>query len=329
MDEANLTIEEYIELEAKKARRRGQTFNWETDTCGKIRYHEHINYFKDFESDFLAIVFDDPLTTDHKISSKPTVRPLDTNEIDFRISFDKSDDKDYICIYDKNLFSYKLISINDLKTDSKNGIDEVSIPPNDVVIKQMDSGIDYNIDTQSHEFDEDFETNHDIHREPSNMEDYLIIIKVVIQKRFHEGMPLVFIIKNLYVPFGIPFEPKRFYKDGVCMRKNYEGQVLTEKMDQAVMARLRIDYTGDDGHVVFTSHAWKRMFEVCSSLIRELMLEFFNTCRFTDIELRLEVAATFCFQLGGVRRQMSWREFILALGLHTAEEMANKGFGAY
>nr|GEX41954.1 hypothetical protein [Tanacetum cinerariifolium] len=83
----------------------------------------------------------------------------------------------------------------------------------------MDSGIDYNIDTQSHEFDEDFETNHDMHREPSNMEDCLITIKVMIQKRFYEGMPLIFIIKNLYVPFGIPIDPKRFYKDGVSTRK--------------------------------------------------------------------------------------------------------------
>ncbi|GKE76227.1 hypothetical protein Tco_1542347, partial [Tanacetum coccineum] len=35
------------------------------------------------------------------------------------------------------------------------------------------------------------------------------------------------------------------------------------------------------------------------------------------------------FQLGGVRRRMSWREIILALGLYTAEEMQTVGFGAY
>ncbi|GJX17196.1 hypothetical protein Tco_0218028 [Tanacetum coccineum] len=34
-------------------------------------------------------------------------------------------------------------------------------------------------------------------------------------------------------------------------------------------------------------------------------------------------------QLGGVRRSMTWRQFILALGLHTAEEMVEDGFGAY
>ncbi|GKF28123.1 hypothetical protein Tco_0094465, partial [Tanacetum coccineum] len=43
----------------------------------------------------------------------------------------------------------------------------------------------------------------------------------------------------------------------------------------------------------------------------------------------LDVADTLCFQLGGVRRRMTWRQFIMALGLHTEQEMAEAGFGAY
>nr|GEW40074.1 hypothetical protein [Tanacetum cinerariifolium] len=34
-------------------------------------------------------------------------------------------------------------------------------------------------------------------------------------------------------------------------------------------------------------------------------------------------------ELGGARRSMTWRQFILALGFHTAEEMAEDGFGIY
>ncbi|GJV48286.1 hypothetical protein Tco_0845841 [Tanacetum coccineum] len=49
----------------------------------------------------------------------------------------------------------------------------------------------------------------------------------------------------------------------------------------------------------------------------------------SDTEMGLDVADTLCFQLGGVRRRMTWRQFILALGLHTDEEMAEAGFGAY
>ncbi|GKA07221.1 hypothetical protein Tco_0686445 [Tanacetum coccineum] len=60
------------------------------------------------------------------LSWEPTVSPLNDNEIDFRISFDESDDEDYTVIYDENSFSYKIISVDNLKTDLEN--DKVNIP---------------------------------------------------------------------------------------------------------------------------------------------------------------------------------------------------------
>ncbi|GJZ33514.1 hypothetical protein Tco_0578950 [Tanacetum coccineum] len=163
MDYPSITIEEYIKLEAEKARMRGQTFNWETATYGKVRYHEDINYFKDFETNFPAIVYKDALASDHEISSEPTVSTLDDNKINFKISFDEYDDEDYTVIYDKNLFSSKLISVNDLKFDSENDDNKFNISSDDVIVEQSDSGIDTNVDAHSHEFDENFDTNHDIH----------------------------------------------------------------------------------------------------------------------------------------------------------------------
>nr|GEW77443.1 hypothetical protein [Tanacetum cinerariifolium] len=58
----------------------------------------------------------------------------------------------------------------------------------------------------------------------------------------------------------------------------------------------------------------------------EFILEFLSTCRMSDIEMGLDVADTLCFQLDGARRRMIWRQFILALGLHSEEEMAEPGF---
>nr|GEW76734.1 hypothetical protein [Tanacetum cinerariifolium] len=49
----------------------------------------------------------------------------------------------------------------------------------------------------------------------------------------------------------------------------------------------------------------------------------------TLVEIGLDVADTLCFQLGEARHMMTWMLFILALGLHTAEEMAEDGFQAY
>ncbi|GJW93310.1 hypothetical protein Tco_0172982, partial [Tanacetum coccineum] len=74
---------------------------------------------------------------------------------------------------------------------------------------------------------------------------------------------------------------------------DFEG--LTPDMRQDLAERLRMVYTGEDGQEIF---------------------------------MRL-VASTLCFQLGGARRSMTRRQFILTLGLHTTNEMAEEGFEAY
>ncbi|GKB82385.1 putative reverse transcriptase domain-containing protein [Tanacetum coccineum] len=56
------------------------------------------------------------------------ISSLNNDEIDFRISFDESDDEDCTVIFNKNSFSYKIISVNDLKTDSENDNEKVNIP---------------------------------------------------------------------------------------------------------------------------------------------------------------------------------------------------------
>ncbi|GJU02753.1 hypothetical protein Tco_1113091 [Tanacetum coccineum] len=56
------------------------------------------------------------------------VSPLNENEIDFRILFDESDDEDYMVIFDKNSFSYKIILVDNLKTDLENDNDKVNMP---------------------------------------------------------------------------------------------------------------------------------------------------------------------------------------------------------
>ncbi|GJW14075.1 hypothetical protein Tco_0018208 [Tanacetum coccineum] len=44
-----------------------------------VRYFEDIDYFKDFKNEFLAIVYEDALTSESKDSSEPTVKMDDPN----------------------------------------------------------------------------------------------------------------------------------------------------------------------------------------------------------------------------------------------------------
>ncbi|GJR55531.1 hypothetical protein Tco_1406052 [Tanacetum coccineum] len=101
MDDLNITMEEYIKLEEEKARRRGKVYNWETATYGKIWDNEDVHDIGSVETEFPAI---------------------DT------ISFDESDDEYCKVIFDKKSFSYKIIAVNNLKTDSKNDNDKVNMP---------------------------------------------------------------------------------------------------------------------------------------------------------------------------------------------------------
>ncbi|GKC67366.1 hypothetical protein Tco_1099964, partial [Tanacetum coccineum] len=110
---------EYIRLEEEKARKHGKVYNWETATYGKIWYDEDVHDLRSVETKFPAIVFNDSLTSTETPSCEPTVSSLN-DEIDFRISFDESDDEDYKVVFDKNSFSYKIFSTNHLKTDSEN-----------------------------------------------------------------------------------------------------------------------------------------------------------------------------------------------------------------
>nr|GEY40828.1 hypothetical protein [Tanacetum cinerariifolium] len=128
IDDPNITTEDYIRLEEEKAHRRGKLYNWETATYGKIWDNEDVHDLGFIETEFPAIVFNNTLTSESTLSCEPTVSSLNYNEINFRISFDESDDEDYTVVYDKNLFSYKIISVNDLKTDSENDNDKVNMP---------------------------------------------------------------------------------------------------------------------------------------------------------------------------------------------------------
>ncbi|GJZ07285.1 hypothetical protein Tco_0541078 [Tanacetum coccineum] len=140
MDDPNITMEEYIRLAEEKSRKHGKVFNWETAKYGKIWYDEDIHDPRSIETEFPAIASNDEISSEKTLSCEPTVSSLN-NEIDFRISFDDSDDEDYTVIFDKNSFSYKIISTNDLKTDSENDNEKVnmpSLPPPEPTVSYFD-----------------------------------------------------------------------------------------------------------------------------------------------------------------------------------------------
>ncbi|GJT44404.1 hypothetical protein Tco_0953119 [Tanacetum coccineum] len=138
MDDPNITMEEYIRLEEEKAHRRGQVYNWETATYGKIWHNEDVRDLRSVETEFLAIVFNDTLTFEVTLSCEPTVSPLNDNKIDFRISFEESDDEDYTptvsCFDDLDFFKdfeneFPAIVYNDALTSKSDFLTEPTASP--------------------------------------------------------------------------------------------------------------------------------------------------------------------------------------------------------
>ncbi|GJY18608.1 hypothetical protein Tco_0390099 [Tanacetum coccineum] len=93
----------------------------------------------------------------------------------------------------------------------------------------------------------------------------------------------------------------KIYGRGVHRVHVFDFGGLTDLMVEGLSDRMLMEHMDTQGYSVFTSRAWMRLFEVRVPL----------------------------FQLGRVRHHMSWREFILGMGLHTAEEIELAGFDAY
>nr|GEU76433.1 hypothetical protein [Tanacetum cinerariifolium] len=253
-------------LEKKKARRRGQEYNWETATYGKIWYDEdiyYIIYFKkefsatvyndtltsepevlfdfeneypaivynntltskpkvsiDFENEFPAIVYNDASISELEISAKPTVSSYPAIKIgfDFKISLSDSDDEDYTFIYDKNSSSNKLVSINNLKSYSNNDDDKIDIKQSsgDLSVEPLPTVIKINAQLSNKLLETSHDTTNKLFKTNSFKE---LGFNIMTCNFLTKGMPFVFIIKNLYVPFGFPFDPKLFYKDGIKLEQ--------------------------------------------------------------------------------------------------------------
>ncbi|GJY11245.1 hypothetical protein Tco_0379430 [Tanacetum coccineum] len=175
IDDPDITMEEYIQLMADKARRHGQTFDWETTTYDNV-HCDDFNIFTDFETDFPAIIYSDVSTSNQKVSSEPT-----------------------------DSLSYKLIPVDDLKLEPVNDHVEVNteLCSKNIDIKPMDIIICTSNNTTSIEFDENIETNHDTP-----------VIKQLPNSHFVDSCdpvdtPMVDRLKLDEDPLGIPASPTK------------------------------------------------------------------------------------------------------------------------
>nr|GEU87651.1 retrovirus-related Pol polyprotein from transposon TNT 1-94 [Tanacetum cinerariifolium] len=164
MDDPNMTMEEYIMLEEKKARRRGQVFNRKTDTYGNIRvdgdfralrfvetefpaivmdvtfasqdalpcesnFVDDLDFFKDFENEFSAIVYNDTQMSKSDLLTKSILIPqhIDEFNLNDETSMSKYDEEEQNILYFNDLFPFNIIHFDNLKSKKDNDENEIDI----------------------------------------------------------------------------------------------------------------------------------------------------------------------------------------------------------
>ncbi|GJR25859.1 hypothetical protein Tco_1102091 [Tanacetum coccineum] len=166
MDNPNITIEEYIRIEEEKAHRSVETefpaivFNdtltseatlsceptvsslndeidfrisfdeFDDEDCTPmVSYFDDLDYFKDFEKEFPAIVYNDAQTSKSDLLTEPILNPQHIDEFNLKdeTSFSKCDEEEQNVLNFNDLFPFNVIYPNDSISDKDNDEDKVNI----------------------------------------------------------------------------------------------------------------------------------------------------------------------------------------------------------
>ncbi|GJX86495.1 hypothetical protein Tco_0337269 [Tanacetum coccineum] len=170
---------------------------------------DDLDFFKDFENEFPAIVYNDAPTSKSDLLTEPILNPQHINEFDLNneTSLSEYDEEEQNVLYFNDLFPFNIIHPNDLKSEKDNDDNEIDII-------QSSGG---NVNTQGSNML--LETSHDKINKTFKMGNFVmeLIANIETWNYLIDGM-LFYLIMNLCVPFGIPFDPKRYYKDDVYTR---------------------------------------------------------------------------------------------------------------
>ncbi|GJV95937.1 hypothetical protein Tco_1547514 [Tanacetum coccineum] len=207
----------------EKAHKRGKVFNWQTATYGKIRVDDDLHNLSSVEAEFPAIVINDAVAPQDELQCKsqnefpaivyndaqtePILNPQHIDEfvLNDKTSLSEYDEEEQNVLYFNDLFPFNIIRPDNLKFEKYNDDSKI-----DIILSFEDN-------KHTHGSTTVFETSHDKNTKNFRTGNFVINLnlRIVICIHYANGM-LFFLIKNLCAPFGVPFDPKRYYKDGVC-----------------------------------------------------------------------------------------------------------------
>nr|GEU34442.1 hypothetical protein [Tanacetum cinerariifolium] len=91
-----------------------------------VSYFDDLDYFKDIVKAFLAIFYNDALTSNLDLLTEPTVSPQHIDEFD-ETSLSECDAEEQNILYFNDLFPFNVIYPDDSKSDKDNDDDKIDI----------------------------------------------------------------------------------------------------------------------------------------------------------------------------------------------------------
>ncbi|GJU01355.1 hypothetical protein Tco_1111693 [Tanacetum coccineum] len=185
-----------------------------------ISYFDDLDFFKDFENEFPAIVYNDAQTSKSDLLTEPILNPRHIDEFDLNdeTSLSECDEEEQNILYFNDLFSFNVLYPDDSKSDEDNDDDKIDIEHSlgDLSVKPLPDLIKTDVGAYAHGSNKLSETSHDTSNKFFKTKTFIkeLNFNIMTWNHLNKGMSIIFLIKNLYVPFGIPFDPKLFYKDG-------------------------------------------------------------------------------------------------------------------
>ncbi|GJU42131.1 hypothetical protein Tco_1195088 [Tanacetum coccineum] len=99
------------------------------DYTPSVSYIDDLDFIKDFENEFSAIVYNDALTSKSDFSTEPTLSPQHIDEFDLKdeTSLSEYDKIEQNVLYFNDLFPFNIIYPDDLKSDKDNDNNEIDM----------------------------------------------------------------------------------------------------------------------------------------------------------------------------------------------------------
>ncbi|GKB16483.1 hypothetical protein Tco_0850406 [Tanacetum coccineum] len=167
-----------------------------SDTTPSWSNFDDLDYYNDFKNEFPTIIYDDGLTS----KSDPVIEPSENSQTndENETSLSKCDKKEQNALNRNNLLPFCKIYPDNSKSDRDNDDEKKQSSENNT--KGSYGLLKISLNKISENF---------------NVRDFIMELNVYVMAWNHidNEIPLR-LFKNLYVPFGIPFDPKQYYKDG-------------------------------------------------------------------------------------------------------------------